>query len=91
VDISQVAVYGNGEQAESRLVPEVHTVDKGTFNFTFSPRVDTWYVVVVRGNRTLDPVVPRLGERDIFPLAFSNPIWVDVDGDGKFTSIGAAK
>ena len=78
-------------ETESRLVPEVHMTDKGTFNFTLRPKVDTWYVVVVRGNRSLDPVVPKLGDRDVFPLAFSNPIWVDVDGDGKFTSIGATK
>jgi hypothetical protein len=88
VDISQVVVFGNGNQTESRVVPEVHTTDKGTFNFTLRPKVDTWYVVVVRGNRSLDPVVPKLSDRDVFPLAFSNPIWVDVDGDGKFTSIG---
>ena len=65
--------------------------DKGTFNFTLTPRVDTWYVVVVRGNRSLAPVVPKLGDRDVLPFAFTNPIWVDVDGDGKFTPVGVPK
>jgi hypothetical protein len=91
VDIAQVVVIGNGEEIESRLVPETRMTDKGEFNFTLTPKVDTWYVVVVRGNRSLAPVVPQLGDRDVLPFAFSNPIWVDVDGDGKFTPVGVPK
>ena len=41
--------------------------------------------LVAYGNRGLQPVIPNLGEREVLPLAFTNPIWVDANGDGKFT------
>ena len=40
---------------------------------------DAWVVVVVRGDGDLFPVV---GKGGITPRAFTNPILVDVSGDG---------
>ena len=40
---------------------------------------DTGIVVLVRGD---DPLDDFFGRAMIPPLAFSNPIWVDADGDG---------
>jgi hypothetical protein len=42
---------------------------------------DGFVVVVVRGERPLDRVLPGIGAR---PFAFTNPIWIDGDGDGSF-------
>ena len=84
-----VVVKGNQFRSASGKadvgVPETSRVDKGTQTFTVTPKGDAWYVVVARGNRALAPVIPNLGEREVLPLAFSNPIWIDADGDGKFT------
>lgn len=91
VDISQVSLIGNGKVLESRMIAETNQVHKGTELFNVTPQTDTWYVVVVRGNTSLAPVIPKLGERDVLPFAFTNPIWVDADGDGKFTPIGVRK
>lgn len=85
VDVSQVNLVANGEVVERRLVPETNRVHKGTFEFRVQPAVDTWYVVVARGNRSLAPVVPDLPGQPVYPFAFTNPIWVDADGDGRFT------
>jgi hypothetical protein len=43
---------------------------------------DAWYVVHVRGPGTLEPVVPS-GR----PFAFTNAIFVDVDGNGRFDAL----
>jgi hypothetical protein len=42
---------------------------------------DSWIVVVVRGKGSLEAVLPRIKAA---PFAFTNPIFVDVDGDGVF-------
>jgi hypothetical protein len=39
---------------------------------------DTWVTAVVRGNAAMDPVLSAV------PFAFTNPIWIDADGDGVF-------
>ena len=52
-----------------------------TRTFTVAPQVDTWYVVVVRGSQGGFPV---LLSPDVGALAFTNPVFVDADGDGAF-------
>lgn len=51
---------------------------------------DAWVALVVEGDAPLAPVL-RAGAR---PLALTNPVWIDGDGDGRWTSplvrIGAA-
>ncbi|HMB68799.1 MAG TPA: hypothetical protein VKU85_05785, partial [bacterium] len=49
------------------------------------PEVDTWYVLQVTGSGTLAPV--RRSD-EFRPYAVTNPIRVDVDGDGEFTPPG---
>jgi len=55
--------------------------------FTVTPSVDSWYVVVVRttGSVTLWPVAPNKKS-----LSMTNPIFVDVDGNG-FIPPGATR
>src|SRR5207249_3325417 len=43
---------------------------------TVTPARDTWYVVLVRGKKSLLPV---WGDS---PYAYTNPIYADVDGGG---------
>jgi hypothetical protein len=83
VDVSELTLIENGHVAARKVVPATASADKGTFTFTVSPHRDAWYVVVARGDRGLEPVIPRYGAHEVLPLAFSNPIWVDADGDGK--------
>jgi len=43
------------------------------------PKSDTYYVFVVKGEGSLEPVGRGA------PFAYTNPVYVDADGDGKFT------
>ena len=45
------------------------------------PKTDTYYVFVVKGQGSLEPV----GRGS--PFAYTNPVYVDADGDGKFTLV----
>jgi len=40
---------------------------------------DTWYAVLVRGDRPMDPIVPG-----VVPFAVTNPVFVDKNGNGKY-------
>ena len=91
IDVAQVSLIGNGEVVATRLVYETKQVQKGTFTFTVTPARDTWYVVVARGSRSLEPVVPDPAGQALLPFAMTNPVWVDADGDGKFTPLRPAK
>lgn len=44
---------------------------------------DAFLMVVVRGSSTLERVLPGL---TVVPVAFTNPVFVDADGDGRFGS-----
>ncbi|MCC6752243.1 MAG: CehA/McbA family metallohydrolase [Deltaproteobacteria bacterium] len=49
------------------------------------PAKDTWYVLRVAG-ASADPTQRP---RPVRPFALTNPIWVDADGDGRFTPPGS--
>lgn len=49
------------------------------------PSIDTWYLLFVEGEGDLSPVARASGLR---PVAFTNPIFVDADGDGAFAPPG---
>lgn len=52
---------------------------RATASWTFTPGRDAWLVGVVSGTKDMFPVV---GKGGVAPLAFTNAILVDVDGQG---------
>jgi hypothetical protein len=88
MDVNRLYVVANGEVAlERELAPAdadpANPVVRFRGTLPFTPTRDTWYVVHVRGSRGMDPVVA--GAR---PFAFTNAIYVDVDGNGRFDAPG---
>jgi hypothetical protein len=47
---------------------------------------DAWVHVIVEGDESLSPIVTG-SPRPVLPLAITNPIWVDADGDGQVRSL----
>lgn len=43
---------------------------------------DAWVTVIVEGDRSLAPILAEAAR----PLAIGNPVWIDGDGDGRWTS-----
>lgn len=83
MDVTRFHVYRNGSTPVMTVdVPA--SLDVVRYDDVVSVPVsgDSWIVVQVEGDVPLDPVVP--GGK---PLSFTNPVWVDVGGDG-FTPPG---
>ena len=84
IDVRSLTLYGNGRRIFEARLGKPWSVVRSDGWIRVNPRKDTWYVAVARGLKPM-PVVPHRKAR---PLAFTNPIWVDADGDGKFTPPG---
>ena len=82
VDVAEVVVVANGEVRDRFLVGESRNPVRWDQTIKYSLDSDTWFVVVVRGLKPLSDVVPPVQGENLYPLAFTNPIWVDTAEDG---------
>ncbi len=84
IDVTRVEVRVDG-----RTVAEQGVTGSGVERLRWQPVIqlerDAFVTVVARGERPMDQVLP--GPRTT-PFAFTNPILVDVDGDGAYTPPG---
>ena len=81
-----VQLVGNGEVLETFVVSAQDSVVRLQRTITAQPQVDTWYVVIASGAKPMSPLLHD-APVPITPLGFTNPIWVDANNDGKFTSV----
>jgi hypothetical protein len=84
VSVSTVALYVDGHEAHRWTVGK--SPDPIRFRETFPLHVprDSWVVVRVDGNEPLAPVVGDRKRFDVRPLALTNPVFLDVDGNNKY-------
>jgi hypothetical protein len=88
IDVSQLEVVVNGAVAHRQPVTSAGTrAVRAVLSRSLSLTSDAWIVVVVRGERTLDELLPFSGG---IPAAFSNPVFIDADGDGQVRLRAAA-
>jgi hypothetical protein len=83
MNVTKLSVISNGTAEISLTLDDSLKDPKNPvvrFNKTieFVPAKDTWYVALVEGD---SPTSPITGPR---PFAFTNPIYVDRDGNGRF-------
>ena len=78
LSLTSVDLFGNGVLVETRSIDPANVDGTVWFDeiFTLSPDMDTWYVVMTRGPSEGHPVFGGS------TYAFTNPIYVDVDGGG---------
>jgi hypothetical protein len=81
MDVRRVEVWMNGK----RVVNEPARVTSDVIRFEGRSKLkldrDAWIVVVARGDKAMLSVMPGT---NVKPFAFTNPIFVDTDGDGVF-------
>ncbi|MBI4605484.1 MAG: PHP domain-containing protein [Planctomycetes bacterium] len=88
----RVALYVNGrEDRKEKLEPGERdgTGKVVKFEATWkvpAPRHDAYLVVVASGPAVTAPFWPVSGGDKRYLMGVTNPVWVDGDGDGKFTS-----
>jgi hypothetical protein len=86
LDVTEARIYANGRiLATLPLDSSAPGPFDAVLEWEDRPAADTWYLVFVDGTGDLAPV--RRGP-EFRPLAFTNPVWVDVDGNGGFDPPG---
>jgi len=82
MDVSTVEVIANGVTLET--IPVTNTsVVRYDGEVTDSPSKDTWYAIIARGTKDLGPMY-----QGAIAFSITNPIWVDVNKNGKFDPPG---
>jgi hypothetical protein len=82
VDAERVAIYSNGVRvAERARAGPPRSGVQISWQADVELDQDAWVVVVVTGKETMERVLPRT---QTWPLAFTNPVFVDADGDGMY-------
>lgn len=83
VDVSRLEIYANGIKIDERTRSAPLQKAQWKVALDLDLTVDTWLVVVARGDKFMHDPLPG---KWIKPFGFSNPIFVDADGDGAFKS-----
>jgi hypothetical protein len=88
VDITRVVLYRNGEQvADVPITQRSHPALKTSIDLDVP--ADGWLVAVVVGNEPLaTDVIGAANSGQARPIGFTNPVWLDLDGDGQVTPSG---
>lgn len=88
LDVTSAELWANGELlAQQAAAARTDVLARVEWQLQVDVEEDTWFVVIVRGERDMSRTLPGLRAG---PLAVTNPIFVDGDGDGEFHARDAA-
>jgi len=85
IDVSRVEIFANGAKVEERHRDAPLHKSSWNLEVDLQFKADTWIVVVAHGDKFMNDALPG---KWIKPFGFSNPIYVDADGDGVFVTPG---
>jgi hypothetical protein len=84
IAVTSITVLGpGGVVLAKRTVPSATTPLRFDDTIPLDLAQDGYAIVRVDGDRPMAPNVGDQGSFLVYPLAIVNPIWIDVDGDGK--------
>ena len=84
VSVSSAILYVDGHETHRWKVEKSTAVVRLKETFPLHVARDAWVVVRVDGDEPLAPVVGDRKRFDVRPLALTNPVFLDVDGNGKY-------
>jgi hypothetical protein len=84
VSVSTAILYVDGHEAHRWKVDKSDKPVRLHETFPVHVPRDAWVVVRVDGDEPLAPVVGDRKRFDVRPLALTNPVFLDVDGNGKY-------
>lgn len=84
IAVSRVILYVSGKEAHRWPVPDTQRSERFHVSYPIELPVDGYAVVRVDGDKIMAPVVGDTRNFGVFPLALSNPIFFDVNGNGRY-------
>lgn len=84
IDCDRVKIVVNGDVAHTIDVPDTRDVSRLDTTWSFVPASDCWVSLLVEGDDPLTDIVHDKG-RPIFPIAITNPVWIDANDDDEWT------
>jgi hypothetical protein len=84
VSVSRVTLYLNGQEVKRWPVAPSSDVVRWSGKEELAVTRDSFVVVRVDGDRPLAPVVGDQVHFDVLPLALTNPVFIDANGNGKY-------
>jgi hypothetical protein len=84
VSVERVTLYLNGHEVKRWAVPTGTQVVRFHDAVDLQTSSDGYVVVRVDGEKPLSPVVGDRKTFTAYPFALTNPVFLDVDGDGKY-------
>jgi hypothetical protein len=84
VSVDRVTLYVNGREAKRWPVAESAQAVRFHEKVEVTSQGDGYVVVRVDGNKPLTPVVGDGKRFTVYPLALTNPVFLDADGDGRY-------
>ena len=84
IALTSLTVLGpGGAVLAKRAIPSATTPLRFDETIPLDLAKDGYAIVRVDGDRAMSPNVGDQGSFIVYPFALANPIWIDVDGDGK--------
>ena len=84
VVVDTVQLIENGRIIQTFPLNAANGVVRFDQNIYVNPYRDSWYILVAKGSKAMRPLVHD-SPTPVTPLGFTNPIWVDQNGDGQFS------
>ncbi len=81
IDVSTLEIFVNGKSLIQHNIKDNNKVLRLEKVFSIKLKKDSWIIALVTGKGSVYPFDPRA-----VPFGLTNPIFVDFDGDGKFTA-----
>ncbi len=88
IDVNRVRAFANGAMVAESKVGLSGAPTHVRLNESIAIYQDTWVVVVATGTTPLEPVVSGRRGEAVYPVAFTNPVWIDYDLNGRFDPPG---
>ena len=84
ISVDRVTLYVNGREAKRWTVPAGTAPMRFHETLDLTTPSDGYVVVRVDGDKSMTPVVGDGKTFTAYPFALTNPVFLDVDGDGKY-------
>jgi hypothetical protein len=84
ISVNRAILYVSGKEAKRWEIPDSQEVVRFNVAYTIDMATDGYAVLRVDGNKIMAPVVGDRHAFAVYPLALTNPIFFDVNGNGRY-------